>query len=260
MTTDKMEQSLKIISKNIDELKKYKKNDVINVKIIELDAEKKRISLSYKETLDNPWDSFLKKFPTGSTVKSKVTNIADFGLFVVLEGSELVAMIHKNDISWAQSEANLSKFKKNDIVKAKILEIDKDKEKIRLGIKQLEKDPFDYFKDKKNGEVITVKVQSVMKNAIKVSPGNEEKLEITLKKNQLGKDGRVDVYSVGNRIDCMIVDLELDKRKVNLSIKELEIQNEKRDIKKFGKDGSKSGAVLGDILGKVFSSKKEKKK
>ena len=99
-----------------------------------------------------------------------------------------------------------------------------------------------------------------MKNAIKVSPGNEEKLEITLKKNQLGKDGRVDVYSVGNRIDCMIVDLELDKRKVNLSIKELEIQNEKRDIKKFGKDGSKSGAVLGDILGKVFSSKKEKKK
>ena len=84
-------------------------------------------------------------------------------------------------------------------------------------------------------------------------------MEIIIKKNQLGKDGRVDVYSIGNRIDCMVTDLDMDKRKVNLSIKELEIQNEKRDIQKFGKAGSKSGAVLGDILGKVFSSKKKKK-
>ena len=136
-------------------------------------------------------------------------------------------------------------------------------EKIRLSIRQLEKDPFDYFKNKKNGEVITAKVHSVHKNGIKVTPGNEDKLQILIKKNNLAKEPencRPEVFNSGNKIDCMIVDLEIEKRKVNLSIKELEIQNEKRDIKKFGKDGSKSGAVLGDILGKVFSSNKAKKK
>jgi len=168
--------------------------------------------------------------------------------------------LHYKYIFWEEREEDLKKFKKNDSIKAKIVEIDKEKEKIRLSIKHLGKDPFDYFQDKKNGEVITVKVQSVMKNAIKVSPGNDEKIQITLKKNQLGKDGRVDVYSVGNRIDCMIVDLDKDKRKVNLSIKELEIQNEKIAIEKYGKDGSSSGAALKDILGKVFSSKKTDKK
>ncbi len=246
--------------KNANPNKVLSPSQEIKVKIMEIDPEKRRISLSYKSTMENPWDKLIKENPVGSIVNTKVKNVTDFGIFLDIQNLNLSGLLHYKDISWEENEEELKKFKKGDPIKAKVLEIDKDKEKIRLSIKHLGKDPFDYFKDKKNGEVITVKVQSVMKNAIKVSPGNEEKLEITLKKNQLGKDGRVDVYSVGNRIDCMIVDLELDKRKVNLSIKELEIQNEKRDIKKFGKDGSKSGAVLGDILGKVFSSKKEKKK
>ena len=246
--------------KNINPNKILSPSQEISVRIIEINKEKRRISLSYKSTLENPWDKLIKENPVGSVINATVKNITDFGVFLSLDNSPLSGLLHFKDISWEEKEEDLKKYKKNDRIKTKIMEIDKEKEKIRLSVRHLEKDPFDYFKDKKNGEVVTVKVHSVLKNAIKVSPVNEQKLQIIIKKNHLAKDGRVDVYSVGNRIDCMIVDLDKDKRKVNLSIKELEIQNEKIAIKKYGKDGSSSGAVLGDILGKVFSSKKNKKK
>jgi len=249
--------------KNISPNKILSPSQEIKVKIIEIDAEKRRISLSYKATLENPWDKLLKNNPVGSIIKAKVKNIADFGIFLNIENSSLNGLLHYKDISWEEKEEDLKKYKKNDTVKAKIVEIDREKEKIRLSIRHLEKDPFDYFKDKKNGEVITAKVQSVLKNGIKVSPGNEDKIQITIKKSFLAKDPencRPEIFNPGNKVDCMITDLDVEKRRVNLSIKDLEIKNEQRDIKKFGKDGSKSGAVLGDILGKVFSSKKAKNK
>tara|TARA_B100001029_G_C15042879_1_gene444919 strand:- start:51 stop:1775 length:1725 start_codon:yes stop_codon:yes gene_type:complete len=246
--------------KNANPSKVLSPSQEVKVKIIEIDPEKRRISLSYKSTLENPWDKLLKDNPVGSVVKAKVVNITDFGIFLDIENSNLSGLLHYKDISWEEKEEDLKKYKKNDIIKVKIVEIDREKEKIRFGVKQLEKDPFDYFADKKNGEVITVKVQNVLKNGIKVAPVNEEKFQLVIKKNQLAKDGRIDVYSVGNRIDCMIIDLDKNKRKVNLSIKELEIQNEKIAIEKYGKSGSTSGAILGDILGKVFSSKKKPKK
>jgi len=249
--------------KNISPNKILSPSQEIKVKIIEIDAEKRRISLSYKATLENPWDKLLKSNPVGSIVKAKVKSIADFGIFLNIENSSLSGLLHYKDISWEEKEGDLKKYKKNDTIKTKIVEIDREKEKIRLSIRHLEKDPFDYFKDKKNGEVITAKVQSVLKNGIKVSPGNEDKIQITIKKSLLAKDPencRPEIFNPGNKVDCMITDLDVGKRRVNLSIKDLEIQNEQRDIKKFGKDGSKSGAVLGDILGKVFSSKKAKKK
>ena len=245
--------------KNVNPSKVLSPSQEISVKIIEIDAEKRRISLSYKATLENPWEKLVRESPVGSIVKAKVKNIADFGIFLNIENSSLSGLLHYKDISWEEKEEDLKKYKKNDIIKAKVVEIDKEKEKIRLSIRHLQKDPFDYFKDKKNGEVITAKVQSVLKNGIKVSPGNDDKLQITIKKNNLAKDPencRPEVFNPGNKVDCMIVDLDLEKRKVNLSIKELEIQNEKIAIKKYGKDGSSSGAILGDILGKVFSSKK----
>ena len=235
----------------------------IKVKVIELDPEKKRISLSYKQTLENPWHSLSKKFTTGSIVESKIVNITDFGLFVSLENSELIGMIHKNDLSWSQSEVNLKKFKKNTIIKAKILEIDKDKEKIRLGIRQLEKDPFDYFASKNNGDVVTTTVKEVLKNGIKVFVGQDENSLFTIKKQDLAKEienCRPEIFNRGNKVDCMIVGLDKEKRKVSLSIKELEIQNEKIAIKKYGKSGTSSGQVLGNILGKVLGSKKKNKK
>ena len=245
--------------KNVNPSKVLSPSQEISVKIIEIDAEKRRISLSYKATLENPWEKLVRESPVGSIVKAKVKNIADFGIFLNIENSSLSGLLHYKDISWEEKEEDLKRYKKNDVIKAKVVEIDREKEKIRLSIRHLEKDPFDYFKDKKNGEVITAKVQSVLKNGIKVSPGNDDKLQITIKKNNLAKDPencRPEVFNPGNKVDCMIVDLDSEKRKVNLSIKELEIQNEKIAIKKYGKDGSSSGAILGDILGKVFSSKK----
>ena len=257
------QSSLSWTKKNIHPSKILSSSQKIKVKIIELDTEKRRISLSYKDTLENPWTSFIKKYPNGTTVNTKVKNIADFGLFVSIEDTEFDGMIHYKDISWQESEESLKKFKKSDSVKAKLLEIDTEKEKIRLGIKQLEKDPFEFFLKKENKDVVTATVKEVLKNGIKVSVGNEKNLIITIKKNQLAKeieDCRPEIFTRGNKVDCMIVDLDKDKRKVSLSIKELEKHNEKIAIEKYGKDGSSSGAVLGDILGKVFKSKKKKEK
>ena len=249
--------------KNIHPSKILSSSQKIKVKVIELDTEKRRISLSYKDTLENPWAAFTKKYSTGSVVNTKIKNIADFALFVSIENSEFDGMIHQNDISWNQSDESLKKFKKNESVKAKILEVDTEKEKIRLGIKQLEKDPFDFFLKKKNNEIVTATVREVLRNGIKVSVGSDKNLLITIKKNQLAKeieDCRPEIFTKGNKVDCMIVDLDKEKRKVGLSIKELEKHNEKVAIKKYGKDGTSSGRVLGDILGKVFSSKKKKEK
>ncbi len=257
------QSSLSWTKKNIHPSKILSSSQKIKVKVIELDTEKRRISLSYKDTLENPWTSFIKKYPNGTTVNTKVKNIADFGLFVSIEDTEFDGMIHYKDISWQESEESLKKFKKSDSVKAKLLEIDTEKEKIRLGIKQLEKDPFEFFLKKDNKDIVTATVKEVLKNGIKVSVGNEKNLIITIKKNQLAKeieDCRPEIFTRGNKVDCMIVDLDKDKRKVSLSIKELEKHNEKIAIEKYGKDGSSSGAVLGDILGKVFKSKKKKEK
>ena len=247
--------------KNIQTNKVLSPSQEIKVKVIELDMDKKRISLSYKQCLENPWNSFLNKTPVGSIIDTKVTNISDFALFVSLGNTELVGMIHYKDLSWNESEKNLKNFKKNDVIKAKILEFDKEKEKIRLGLKQLEKDPFDYFSNKNNGDVVTATVKEVLKNGIKVFVGKDENSIFTIKKSELAKDienCRPEVFNEGNKVDCMITGLNHEKRSVFLSIKELEIKNEKIAIKKYGKGGTSSGQMLGDILGKVLGSKKKK--
>ena len=161
-------------------------------------------------------------------------------------------MIHYKDISWQESEESLQKFKKGVSVKAKLLEIDTEKEKIRLGIKQLERDPFEFFLKKENKDIVTATVKEVLKNGIKVSVGNEKGLIITIKKNQLAKeieDCRPEIFTRGNKVDCMIVILIRTKGKLPIN-KRIRKHNEKIAIEKYGKDGSSSGAVLGDILRK----------
>ena len=258
------QSTLSHTKKNIQPSKVLSSSQKVKVKILELDKAKRRISMSYKDTMENPWDSFIKNYPISSVVKGKIKNVAEFGLFVSIENSELTGLIHWKDISYNETEENLKKFKKNDPIKAKLVMIDRDKETIRLGLRQLnEKDPFEFFAKKENKEIITVTVREVLKNGIKVSVGNDKNLLLTIPKKHLSADPascRPEIFQVGNRTDCMIVDLEKEKRKVNLSIKELEIHNEKIAIEKYGKDGTSSGRVLGDILGKVFSSKKKKNK
>ena len=159
----------------------------INVKILEKDDEKKRLSLSYKATIMNPWEKLKKEKPEGTEVEAEVKNITDFALFVSIKNSDLDGMIHYKDLNYSEEESELEKYKKKSIIKAKILEINEEKEKIRLGIKQLKKDPFDFFKDYKITDVITVVVKEALNNGIMVSIG-KEKLTTVIRKNQLAKE------------------------------------------------------------------------
>jgi ribosomal protein S1 len=173
-------------------------------------------------------------------------------------------LCHWKHLDFSESEKNLEKWKKAMTTDAKILEIQKEKMKIRLGIREAskEKDPFDYFSEKENHAIITATVVEVLKTGIKVKPGNEKNLLITIKKSHLAKkieDCRPEIFRRGDRISAMIINLKKSLRKVDLSIKELEKHNEEIAIKKYGKDGSSSGQMLREVLGKVFKSKKAKK-
>ena len=252
--------------KNVQPSKILSPSQEIKVRIIEIDTSKRRISLSYRQTLENPWDIVTKKSPVGSTVNCKVNNITDFGLFVSIENSDLIGMIHFKDLAWSENDQNLKKFKKNDSLKAKILEIDKEKEKIRLGLKQLEKSPFDYFKDEnlKIGSIITVSVKEILpKKGIRVVIGNNENLITTIKKSDLAlnvQDQRETIFQPGNRLDCAIIDLKPEQSKIVLSVKEKERIENQEAIKKFGKEGKSSGQSLKSIFNKVLGSKKKSKK
>jgi ribosomal protein S1 len=198
-------------------------------------------------------------------VKCEVASVLDFAIMLKIEESEIPPVIcHWKNLSFEESEENLKKWKKGMKTSAKILSIDKAKMKVRLGVREASKnkDPFDYFSDKENNEIITATVKEVLKNGIKVLPGNEKSLLITIKKSHLAKrieDCRPEIFRRGDRISAMVINLKKSLRKVDLSIKELEKHNEEIAIKKYGKDGTSSGQILKDVLGKVFKSNKAKK-
>ena len=231
----------------------------IMVQILEKDLEKRRLSLSYKNTLLNPWSKFGQSFKINDTAEGFVKNITDFALFISIKDSELDGMVHYKDISWSEKEEELKKFKKKDIVKFKILEINQEKEKIRLGIKQLTTDPFEFFASKKISDVVTVIVDNAIKNGVYVNVGNKMP-PILIKKNQLAKEAenqRPSRFVKNDKLDAMITELDVGKKTVSLSIKALEDKEYAQNIKKFG--SSDSGALLGDILGPLLKRKKPKK-
>ena len=230
----------------------------ILVKVLEKDLEKRRISLSYKATLPNPWTQFIKKLPIGSKADGVVKNVTDYGLFVSINNTDLSGMVHFKDLSWSEEESELKKYNKSSTIKFKILEINEEKERIRLGVKQLTNDPFDFFKDKSKSDIITVTVKDQSSNGIKVSAGKES-LIFLIKKNQLAKepeDARPSRFARGDKIDVMITEIDLEKRKVSLSIKALEEKMTKEAVKKYGSEDS--GASLGEILGPILKGKKKK--
>ena len=168
-------------------------------------------------------------------------------------------MVHYKDLSWSEKDSELEKYKKNQLVKFKILTVDREKEKIRLGIKQLTEDPFKFFIKKNVSDIITVIVDSSSKNGIYVCAGNKDQ-PILIKKNHLAKEpenARPSRFARGNKVDVMIIELDKDKRKVALSIKALEDKEAKEAVKKYG--STDSGGVLGDILGKALNLKMKKK-
>ena len=231
----------------------------IKVQILEKDLEKRRLSLSYKNTLLNPWVKFNKDHKVGDDAEGSIKNITDYALFVSIKDSELDGMIHYKDLSWTEKDTELQKYKKNQNIKFKILEINQEKEKIRLGIKQLDKDPFEFFMNKNVSDTITVIVDSSSNNGINVYAKNMDFL-ILIKKNQLAKDienARPSRFVPGQKVDCMITELQKDKRKVILSIKALEEIEAKKAVKKYG--STDSGALLGEILGPLLKKKNTKK-
>ncbi len=246
--------------KNIHPGKILSVSQKIEVELLEKDLDKRRLSLSYKNCLTNPWTKFSKDHKVGDVFEGVIKNATDYGLFVSIKDTELDGMIHYKDLDYSEKSTELEKYKKNQTIKFKILEIDRENEKIRLGIKQLGDDPFEFFKDKKISDIITVIVENTSKAGIYVSVG-KKKLSILIKKNQLAKDPenqRIARWNRNDKIDVMISELDLSKRKVSLSIKSLEEVEAKKSVEKYG--SKDSGGVLGEILGPLLKSKKKNKK
>ena len=248
-------------NRNIKPSKILAVSQKIKFKIVNIDKDTKRISLSYKSVLENPWDKIKDKI--GKEVKIKINNITDKAIFGELTDSGLAGMLHYKEISYEENAEDLKKFKKNDIITVKILEIKDDK--IRFSKRALDKDPFDWFKDnkKKVGDIITTRIHEVLKTGVKVAVDKEKKLITTIRKADLAKesaDARPEVFSPGNALDAKITDLDTKTRKVKLSVKAAQIDEEKSLIAKFGEGATKSGATLKGIFEKAIGVKKNKKK
>ena len=246
-------------NKNIQPSKILSVSQEVKIKIVSIDADAKRISLSYKETLDNPWKQMSDQI--GSIVEVKISNITEKAIFADLD-SGLTGMIHQKEISFEENNQDLKKFKKNDLIKVKIVEVKDDK--IRFSIRALSKDPMDWFKDnnKKVGSIITTRVHEVLKTGVKVSVDTDKKIIVMIRKNQLAKesgDARPEVFTPGNALDAKITELDISKRLINLSVKAAQIDEEKTLVAKFGAGAAKSGATLKGIFEKALG-KKEKKK
>ena len=230
----------------------------IEVVLLEKDIEKRRLSLSYKDTTVNPWKKFTQDHKVGDKFEGTVKNITDYGIFVTIRNSELNGMIHYKDLSWSEKDSELEKFRKGQIVSGVILEINQENEKIRLGVKQLTEDPFDFFINKKLGDIVTSIVDSSSKNGIYVQVGNKN-LPIFIKQNNLAKEiknARPSRFTRGDKIDAMIIELNKSKKIATLSIKALEEKQTEEAVKKYG--SKDSGGVLGEILGPLIKKKSKK--
>jgi small subunit ribosomal protein S1 len=248
-------------NRNISPSKVLSVSQKIKFKIVNIDKEAKRISLSYKATLENPWDKIRDKI--GGEQKIKITNITDKAIFGELIDSKLSGMLHYKEISYKENIEELKKYKKNDVLDVKILEIKDDK--IRFSKRALEKDPMDWFKtnNKKIGDIITTRIHEVLKTGVKVSIDKEKELIVTIKKIDLAKDSsaaRPEVFSPGNALDAKITELDIKNRKIKLSVKAAQIDEEKSLIAKFGEGATKSGATLKGIFEKAMGKKDKKDK
>ena len=249
---------LSYFDKNIRPSSVLSSSQKIKVKVLNIDVSSKRISLSYKETQDNPWTK--AKDIVGQKVKIKIKNISDKAIFGELD-SGLVGMLHFKDLSYDESNQDLKKFKKNDVIEVKVTEV-KD-EKIKFSKKALDRDPMQWFDEngKKVGDVITTRIHEVMKSGVKVSIDKEKKIIATIKKADLAKevaDARPEVFSPGNALDAKIIELNKETRKIKLSVKAAQIDEEKSLIAKFGQGATKSGATLKGIFEKALGGKKKK--
>ena len=248
-------------NRNVKPSKILSVSQKIKFKIISIDKDTKRISLSYKAISENPLEKIKDKL--GKEVKIKINNITDKAIFGEIKDHKLQGMLHYKEISYQENIDDLKKFKKDEIISVKIIDI-KD-EKIKFSRRALEKDPLSWFTDnnKKVGDVITTRIHEVLKTGVKVSIDKEKKLIVLIKKNELAKDTsdqRPEVFSKENALDAKIIELDLKNRRIKLSPKSAQLDEEKSLIAKFGEGATKSGATLKGIFEKAIGKKSQKKK
>ena len=247
--------------KNVTPKKLFKIGDMIDCVITEIDKEKRRIAISHKLTLENPYQSFMDKFPVGSEISGVVSNANEYALYVKLGEFEIDGFLHANDLSYlGKPEDELKKYKKGDKLNVKILEIKKDEQKIRVGLKQLGTDPFDWFVGRKVNDVITVQVVSSDNKGLLVRPENCE-LDFLIKKTNIAlnsSDARPSRFVGGERIDAAISELNIEKRKVSLSIKLLEELQNKEAVTKFSSPLSGKNLPFSSLSEKLGDKKNKK--
>jgi small subunit ribosomal protein S1 len=243
--------------KNVHPGKILSTSEEITVQVLEVDSAKRRISLGLKQTQANPWDSFADKHPVGSLVEGEVKNITEFGLFIGLDG-DVDGMVHLSDLDWKRSgEDAIKEYKKGDHVRAQVLDVDIEKERISLGIKQVDGDPMERLAGIKKGDTVTCEVTGVQENGIEVKIAGSEMTSF-IKRADLARDRseqRPERFAVGEKVDARVLQIDPKSRKVQVSIKALEIAEEKAAVAQYG--SSDSGASLGDILGAALSKAKK---
>ena len=226
----------------------------VEVTVLEIDTEKRRVSLGLKQTTGNPWENFASSNPVGTKLEGEIKNITEFGLFIGLDG-DIDGMVHLSDISWDKSgEEAIKDFTKGQTVEAKVIDIDVEKERVSLSVKDLADDPFtNVVKSLKRGSIVTAIVTAVQENGIEVE---HEGLKSFIRKGDLSRDRseqRSERFAVGNKLDARVTNIEKNNRKISLSIKALEIAEEKEAVQQYG--SSDAGASLGDILGAALKNK-----
>jgi len=242
--------------KNVHPGKIVSTSQEVEVMVLEVDASKRRISLGLKQCVDNPWEVFAEKFTAGTEIEGEIKNITEFGLFIGLEG-DVDGMVHLSDLDWERSgEDAIKDFKKGDMVKAVVLDVDVEKERISLGVKQVGGDPFSTVTTRKRGETVTCVVREVNENGLEVEVGDSG-VTAFIRRGDLARDRgeqRPDRFAVGDKLDAMITSIDKNSRKVSLSVKALELAEEKAAVEQYG--SADSGASLGDILGAALAEAK----
>ncbi len=247
--------------KNVSVKKMFKVGDEIDCVITEIDKEKRRVAISHRLTLENPFETFNKKYPVGTVVNGEIINKNEYSLFVKIEDINVDTFLHCNDLTYLNNgEEELAKYKKGDKIKVKVLEIKVDEQKIRVGYKQTQKDPLDWFQNKKKNQTITVKIISTDNKGLIVRPEGCE-MDFVIKKSQIAinsADARSSRFTGGEKVDCAISEIDLDKRKISLSMRLLEEIEKKDALEKYGAEGSGKNLPFSSLSDDL--KKKDKKK
>jgi small subunit ribosomal protein S1 len=247
--------------KNVHPGKIVSTSQEVEVQILEVDPVKRRISLGLKQTMRNPWELFVEKHPPGSTVEGEVKNKTEFGLFLGLDG-DVDGMVHLSDLDWKRpGEQVIDDYKKGDVVQAQVLDVDVEKERISLGIKQLAGDPMasGAAGEMKKGSVVTCEVTAVNEGGIEVKIVDTD-LTTFIKRNELARDRseqRPERFAVGQKVDARVTQFDRKTHKIAVSVKALEVAEEKEALAQYG--SADSGASLGDILGAALKQRETEK-